>query len=293
MEKINLPSKIFLDGADPKESKKAKGILGFLDGQTTNPTLLAKNPEVQEMRGKGGKFSEKELYSFYQKVIREIAEITSGPISIEVYADKETKAEDMLKQAREMVRWIPNACIKIPITKEGLKAAKIAAEEGIPINMTLCFSQEQAAAVYSATKGAKAPVFVSPFVGRLDDRGENGMNLIQNILEMYQAGDGHVLTLAASIRSLDHLLFALKISCPLITVPLKVIEEWAGKDFKPPDKDFFYRPENLKHITYKEISLDKKWQEYNIYHQLTDVGLERFSADWKSITRAIAKSREE
>ena len=137
----------------------------------------------------------------------------------------------MLEQAREMVKWVPQACIKLPIVPEGLKAAQKAVECGIPLNMTLCFSQEQAAAVYAATRGTKKPVFVSPFIGRLDDKGKDGISLVKNILSMYEKGDGHVLPLTASVRSLDHLLAAIKMASPLITVPFKIIKEWQEKDF--------------------------------------------------------------
>ena len=121
-------------------------------------------------------------------------------VSIEVFADFDTTAENMLAQGREMFSWIPNAYVKYPCTKEGLHAAQASVREGIRVNMTLCFSQEQAGAVYAATKGSKQPVYVSPFLGRLDDRGENGMDLVRNIKKMYEPGDGHVLVLAASIR---------------------------------------------------------------------------------------------
>jgi len=282
-KKVNISSKIFVDGGDPVETEKAKSLLGFVDGQTTNPTLISKNPEVQRRIREGGKFTREEINLFYKKIVAEIYKITNGPISIEVYADKNTKSEEMLNEARELRKWTENNYIKIPITKEGLRAAQKAIQEDIPINMTLCFSQEQAAAVYSATKGAKKPVFVSPFIGRLDDRGENGMNLVENILKMYQKGDGHVLLLAASIRSLDHLLAAIKLSAPIITVPLMIIQEWAEKNFILPKENFNYRPSNLKDIPYKEISLEKDWQDYEINHELTEVGLERFSTDWEKL----------
>lgn len=283
MKKIKLFFKIFIDGGDPDETRKAKKLLGFIDGQTTNPTLLSQNPAAQEMIKNGKKFVQKEVYDFYRKVIEEIAAITSGPISIEVYADKNTKAKEILKQAREMAKWTSNPSIKIPITKEGLKAAELAVKEGIPLNMTLCFSEEQAAAVYSATKGAKKPVFVSPFVGRLDDRGENGMSLIENILKMYQKGDGHVIPLTASVRNLDHLFYAIKIDSPAITVPFRVIKEWAEKKFILPSQNFIYQPKKLKNIPYKNISLNRGWRDYNIAHPLTKMGIERFSADWNNI----------
>ncbi len=98
-----------------------------------------------------------------------------------------------------MFSWIPNAHVKFPTSREGLEAAGRAVKEGLRVNMTLCFTQEQAAAVYSATAGAKkGDVFISPFIGRLDDRGENGMDLIENIQKMYGTGDGHVEVLTAS-----------------------------------------------------------------------------------------------
>src|SRR5208337_2698352 len=125
-------------------------------------------------------------------------------------ADSATKAEAMLEQGREMFGWIPNGHIKFPTSAEGLKAASLALKEGLRVNMTLCFSQAQAAAVYAATRGArKGDVFVSPFIGRLDDRGENGMDLIAHIIRMYGKGDGHVEVLTASVRKIDHLLYAL------------------------------------------------------------------------------------
>jgi len=282
MSKINLSSKIFVDGADPEETRETKRLLGFVDGQTTNPTLVSKNPAARERIEKREKFTREEIYHFYKEVVNKIAKITQGPISVEVYADSETKAEQMLEEAREMQNWIDNAYIKFPITKEGLKAAHFAVKEGIPINMTLCFSQEQAAAVYAATLGAKKPIFVSPFVGRLDDRGENGMELVFNIIRMYQIGDGHVLPLTASVRNLEHLLYAIQIGSPLITVPFKVIKEWAENGFVLPDEKFNYQP-NLKPIDYKEIALDKNWQDYDPSHDLTDIGVEKFSRDWKNL----------
>ena len=140
-----------------------------------------------------------------------------------------------------MCSWIPNAYIKYPCTREGLRAAQMSVQKNIRVNMTLCFSQEQAAAVYAATRGSKQPVYVSPFVGRLDDSGENGMDLVRNIKKMYEHDDGHVHVLAASIRSLNHLLCSFALSAELATVLGKVLEEWAVKGFPLPDRNFSYR----------------------------------------------------
>src|SRR3989344_860157 len=276
-------SKIFLDGGDPEESRKVKELLGFLDGQTTNPTLISRNPQIKARLERGEKLSNAEAYKFYRGVVEEIAQVTSGPISIEAYADRETKAEEMLAQGREMFTWISNGNVKYPTTHEGLEAAEQSVKEGIRVNLTLCFSQEQAAAVYSATRGTKEPAFVSPFIGRLDDQGENGMDLIKNILEMYKGGDGHVQTLTASVRSVDHLLYAVHLGSPLITAPFKILEEWAKMGKPLPPEDFKYDAADLKPILYKETPLDKPWASYDIHHDLTDTGIEKFSADWNAI----------
>ena len=210
--------------------------LGFLDGQTTNPTLISKNPEARRKLEQGKKFTPRETLAFYRGVVNTISGlIPGGSVSIEVYADASTPAEEMLKQGREMFDWIPNAHIKFPTSREGLKAAQQAVKEGLRVNMTLVFSQEQAAAVDVATKGArKSQVFLSPFIGRLDDRGENGMDLIANIIRMYRKGDGHVEVLTASVRNLDHFLYALKLGSDIITAPYDILKRWGDKGFPFP-----------------------------------------------------------
>ena len=279
-------SKIFIDGGDPTETAEAKKLLGYIDGQTTNPTLIAKNPEALARLAKGEKFDKKEVYDFYKKVVSTISPIVDWSVSIETYSDKNTTASEMFAQSKEMYSWIPNAWIKFPTTTEGLKAASKAVKEGMRVNMTLCFSQEQAAAVYAATKGApKGNVFVSPFVGRLDDCGEDGMNLIANILKMYEKGDGHVLTLSASIRTLAHLLYSIKLKSPIITIPFKVFKEWADTGFQMPVENFIYAPSDLSEIPYKELDLSKSWTTFDIKHDLTDVGIDKFSADWNSLVK--------
>lgn len=285
MHPDELKTKIFLDGGDPQETKEVISLLGFLDGQTTNPTLISKNPQIQERIAAGEKLTSVEVIDFYKRVVGEISSlIPKGSVSIEVYADQTTSSEEMLKQGGEMFGWIPNAHVKLPITKEGLKAAEEGIKLGLRLNLTLCFTQEQAGAVYAATRGAqKGDVFVSPFVGRLDDRGENGMDLIKNMLKMYKKGDGRVEVLTASVRSLDHFLYAIALDSDIITAPYKVLKEWAEKGLMLPGVDFSYERPNLKPIPYVDIGLEKNWQEYNIYHELTDKGLERFANDWNAL----------
>jgi transaldolase len=280
MRPADLKTKIFLDSGDPKETREALAMLGFLDGQTTNPSLIAKNPGAA-----GKKFSAAEVFNFYEAVVREVsALIPEGSVSIEVYADQNTPAEEMLEQATEFYGWIPNAHIKFPATAEGLKAAEIWAKDGKRLNMTLVFSQAQAAAVYAATKGAKkGDVFISPFIGRLDDIGENGMNLIGNIIKMYAGGDGHVEVLTASIRSVEHLAKAIELGTDIATVPFKVLKEWADAGMPISSDKLKVTSDKLKPIPYQDIGLDKPWQEYDIKHDLTDKGIEKFSQDWNNL----------
>ncbi|MBI2314467.1 transaldolase [Candidatus Daviesbacteria bacterium] len=285
MKSRDLKTKIFLDGGDPDETREIQKLLGFLDGQTTNPTLISKNPEVAKRLAGGEKFNENEAFGFYKRVVQEISHIIpGGSISVEVYADQSTTSEEMLRQGREMFSWVPNAHVKYPTSSEGLRAAEISVKDRLRVNMTLCFSQEQAAAVYRATEGAKrGQVYVSPFIGRLDDRGENGMDLIKNIIDMYEKGDGHVLVLTASVRNLDHFLYAIKLGSDIITAPFKILKEWAEKGMLIPDSSYQYKTKDLKDIPYQELNLSKGWQEFNISHDLTDKGIERFSKDWNAL----------
>lgn len=226
MRPRDLKARIFLDGADPGETRSLLGLLGFLDGQTTNPTLLSRSPAARARLAQGRRFDETELLGLYRGVVREIAGLLpAGSVSVEVYADASTPAEAMLRQGRAMSGWIPNAHIKFPTCAEGLQAAQQAVREGLRVNLTLCFSQQQAAAVYAATRGAKkGQVFVSPFVGRLDDRGQDGMDLVAH------ADPG------------------------------------------------------LSPIPYEDVDLALDWREYDLRHELTDKGLERFSSDWNALS---------
>ena len=287
-------TKILVDGGDPEETLRVKQLIGFVDGQTTNPSLIAKNPEIRERIASGHTLSPQEEKDEYRKIVQAISPLVGDAgVSIEVFADMDTKAEEMFAQGEEMFSWIPNAYIKYPCTREGLRAAEISVRRQIRVNMTLCFSQEQAAAVYAATRGSGEPVYVSPFVGRLDDRGENGIDLVKNIKKMYEDGDGHVYVLAASIRHVDHLLASFATGAELATVPAKVLVEWATKDFPMPDKDFSYKAVDasgkpLKAIPYKALDLKRPWQSFDIAHELTTVGIQKFVADYRSTLRRSA-----
>jgi transaldolase len=285
MRPNNLKTRIFLDGGNPEETKAAIALLGFLDGQTTNPTLISKNPGVREHLERGDKFSEEQIIDYYRDVVRNISGmIPKGSVSVEVYADAASRADVMLKQGREMFGWIPNGHIKFPTSAEGLQAASVAIKEGMRVNMTLCFTQAQAAAVYAATRGArKGQVFVSPFIGRLDDKGENGMDLIANAIRMYSQGDGHVEVLTASVRNMDHFLYAIKLASDIITAPFNILKEWGQKGLAMPDPGYVYESRGLKPIGYEEIDMSRDWHEYDIRHELTDKGMQQFSRDWNSL----------
>jgi transaldolase len=287
-------TKILVDGGDPDETRWIKSLLGFVDGQTTNPSLIAKNPEIQRLIASGHSLTSEEENNEYRKIVQNISPLVGGAgVSIEVFADLNTTAENMFSQGQEMFSWIPNAYVKYPCTHEGLRAAQMSVKASIRVNMTLCFSQEQAAAVYAATKGSKEPVYVSPFVGRLDDRGEEGMNLVRNIKKMYEHSDGHVHVLAASIRTVNHLLCSFALSAELATVPTKILDEWAATGFPMPRHDFRYRgvdssDRSLKPIQYKELDLNLPWQSFDAAHELTTKGIQKFVADYQSTLRPSA-----
>lgn len=281
-----MNTKIFLDSGDPKQTTEVLQWIDFLTGQTTNPSLVASNPEVKAKIEKGEKFTREEINELYKKIVQDISvQIPEGSVSIEVYADFNTSVEEILSQAREMNSWIPNAHIKLPLTKNALAAAEILIKEGVRLNITLVFSQEQAAAVYAATRGAKkGDVFLSPFIGRLDDRGENGVDFIKNVLQMYKPGDSHVEVLAASVRTLDHLWACLQMNCDIVTVPFKILKEWKDNNLSLPKDEFEYHIDKIP-IPFTEVSLEKNWQEYNINHELTTKGIEKFCADWNNLIK--------
>lgn len=291
----NRPAtRILVDGGDPEETLRIKKLIGFVDGQTTNPSLIANNPEVHRLVESGHRLSSHEELEEYKKIVQTISPLVGiAGVSIEVFADLDTSAEEMLKQGLDMFTWIPNAHIKYPCTHEGLRAAQMSVQKGLRVNMTLCFSQEQAAAVYAATRGAKDPVYVSPFIGRLDDRGENGIDVVKNIKKMYQKGDGHVLVLAASIRHLEHLLASFALKAEMATVPTKVLEQWAEKGMSLPDQNFEYKAVDakgnpLKAIPYRELDLNQPWESFNLEHELTTQGIRKFVSDYKSTIRRSA-----
>ena len=208
--------KFFVDTADVKEIQELNA-LGLLDGVTTNPSLILKS---------GGKIDE---------VTKQICDIVEGPVSAEVTA---TDYDGMMKEAKVLAKIADNVCIKVPLTLDGLKACRAIRAEGRMVNVTLCFSANQA--LLAAKAGA---TFISPFIGRLDDMGFDGMEVIAEIRQVYDNYGFDTEILAASIRTPDHVKRAALIGADVATIP----------------------PATLKAL---------------VKHPLTDKGLEQFLADW-------------
>ncbi len=209
--------KLFLDTADIDEIREGAS-LGVVDGVTTNPSLIAKTGRTLE------------------EVAREICEIVDGPLSLEVVS---AEADGMIEEARSLAAIHKNVVVKIPMIREGLKALNVISQEGIRVNVTLIFSPLQA--LLAAKNGA---AYVSPFVGRLDDIATDGMNLVAEIIEVFDAYGFDTEVLVASVRHPMHILQAAQLGADVVTIPLKVLEQM-------------------------------------LKHPLTDIGLEKFMADWR------------
>jgi transaldolase len=190
--------KFFIDTANVNEIREAEA-LGILDGVTTNPSLVAKEGKP------------------FKETILEILSVVDGPVSVEVVA---TDKEGMLQEAHEFAQWGENVVIKLPTTREGVKACKALSDEGVKTNLTLCFSPNQALLVAKA--GA---TYVSPFVGRLDDISHDGMALIRQIVEIYDIHGYDTQVLAASIRHPLHVVDAALAGAHVATIPAKVIDQ--------------------------------------------------------------------
>lgn len=293
---IKLP-KIFLDSGNPEDTAKAKSLLGFLDGQTTNPSLVLKHPEAQKYVAEGKKFTQDELLDFYKQIIVELDKQLAGPISVETYADWHTTADDMLAQARDMKKWGKNIYIKFPSIPEGIKAANIFVKERGSVNMTLVFDQQQAAAVYIATLPTFKTAFISPFVGRWDDRGFKGLDIIKNINKMYKSFDAkrdekkkHIEILSASLRNMDHFYGSIINGADILTVPMNIIEQWVHDEERfMPDKTYRAEAKGLRSIVYKDLPYHDDYTMYPVAREhgsLLDEGLIKFANDWNSMISA-------
>jgi transaldolase len=211
--------KFFIDTANVEEINQAHS-LGLIDGVTTNPSLVSRE---------GRPFDE---------IVKEIFSVVDGPISLETVSPD---ADGMVKEGKNLAKYGPQAVIKVPTTLEGLKATRLLRAEGINVNMTLCFSPTQA--LLAAKAGAN---YISPFVGRLDDISHTGMDLIEQIITIYDNYEYETQVLVASVRNPLHVLTAALMGADVCTIPLKVISQL-------------------------------------VKHPLTDAGIEKFLADWKKV----------
>jgi len=209
--------KLFIDSGNIADIQKLADI-GIIDGVTTNPSLLVKEP------------------GDYRENLKKICQIVQGPTSAEVV---ETEAEAMIKRGRDLAKIDPWIVVKVPLTRDGIQACKALSSEGIKVNVTLCFSAAQA--LLAAKAGA---TYISPFVGRLDDVGTNGMELIREIVQIYNNYDFTTEILVASARNPIHVIEAAKMGADIATCPPAVID-----------------------------------QLFN--HPLTNIGLEKFLKDWE------------
>lgn len=282
-----MQTKIFLDSSDPAETKEALELLGALDGQTTNPTLLAHSPLMEQKKAAGELRSKHDIKLLYKAIIEDIADlIPEGSLSVEVYADTQTTADEMIEEGKEMALWAPKVHVKLPTTLSGIEAAHMLTQSGFRVNMTLVFSQQQVGAVYETTSEARAgEVYVSPFVGRLDDTGVSGVSLIENIQTMLATGDAHVEVLMASVRDVETLIWGVENKVDAVTAPLAVLKEWVslGKPEALTDEQRTSLQVRGEKIAYDEIDLQGAVHSYELSHELTDVGLERFADDYNSL----------
>jgi len=191
--------KFFLDTANLNEIREAASF-GFADGVTTNPSLISKEGNVD-----------------FKQHIAAICEIVQGPVSAEVTSQDK---DGMVREGLEYSKIAPNVVVKCPLTKEGLKATRQLDQEGVKVNVTLCFSAAQA--ILAAKAGAS---FISPFLGRLDDIGENGLVLLRDIIEVYENYNWKTEVLAASLRHPIHVIEAARLGSDIATMPFKVIDQ--------------------------------------------------------------------
>lgn len=299
-------TKFLLDSGDPDEYKElaqmAKDAGTQLWGSTTNPSLIAK-----KLSGK--KLSVKEAFALQKDLVLEILTIVPGAVSAEVYAAPETTAEEMIEQGKDIATWHERVVVKLPTTIEGFKARTALRKEKIMTNNTLVFSQEQMFAIclhehiiqklYGPTDELFPP-FISPFVGRLDDIGEDGMSLVEHGMRIKQGFDltlPHsklaVWMLEASVRSSEHILRGFDTGTELMTIPAKVLKEWFALNGDIPETKpagsltpiaIWTPTKELTDIaTIEDFMQALTSGKLNISHALTEKGISKFVEDWKAI----------
>lgn len=296
-------TKFLLDSGDPIEyreiSQLAKEKGSELWGATTNPSLIAKKLA-------GRKITQDEALAMQKELIMEILEIVPGAVSAEVYAEDTTPAEQMIEQGRDIATWHERIYVKLPTTLEGFKARTALRKEGIAINNTLVFSQEQIYAICLHEKLVKElyhvenkfwPPFISPFLGRLDDKGEDGISMLQHGMELKNTlfAQDTAWMLSASIRNAYHMKKTIDLQCEIMTAPAKTYTEWftmsdeQKNELTQPVENLTAVPvwepsDAIKNIqTMEDFMSVIETGALDINHPLTKQGIEKFTADWKTL----------
>lgn len=304
---MNFP-KFLLDSGDPDEykaiSKLAKEKGSELWGSTTNPSLIAK-----KLAGK--KISQKQAFDLQKEIVLQIIEIVPGAVSAEVYADDKTTAEEMIAQGNDIATWHKRVVVKLPTNLEGFKARTALRRMGILINNTLVFSQEQVFAICLHEKLLQKedgpiknewPPFISPFVGRLDDIGQDGMAFVENSMKIKElvfegVPTGTPWMLQASVRSIEHIKRGIDAKVEIMTAPAKTYQEWFNLSESEQnsvdstsyantmEKKAYFEPsdELLDIATLADFMDALEVGVIDIRHELTEKGLVKFAADWKAI----------
>jgi len=299
----NETTKLLLDSGDPDEYKTIADLVRQHDaelwGSTTNPTLIAKKLTGRKIK------DHQEAFALQKNIVLEILQIVPGAVSAEVYADEKTTVDQMTSQGREIATWHERVVVKLPTTHEGFKARTILRKEHIQTNNTLVFSQQQIFAICLHEKimqkqfgpmNEAFPPFISPFIGRLEDSGENGMQLVEHGMKIKNMFTSQTWMLEASVRRNEHIRQGFALGSELITAPAKTYQEWFAlstneqqalnestvKSLKPiaywdPPKDL------LEIATLDEFMQAISSHRLDIRHDLTNKGLIRFADDWNAL----------
>jgi transaldolase len=297
-------TKFLLDSGDPDEyreiSQIAKDNGTQLWGSTTNPSLIAK-----KLSGK--KLNVKQAFALQKDLVLEIVSIVPGAVSAEVYAAPETTAEEMIEQGKDIATWHERVVVKLPTNIEGFKARTALRKEKIMTNNTLVFSQQQIFAIclheyimqklYGPTNEVYPP-FISPFVGRLDDIGEDGMSLVEHGMRIKQGFDMilpssklAIWMLEASVRTNEHIQRGMETGTELITAPAKIYKQWFAKTASENAPTQSLIPQSIWTPTEELTKIDTiegfmeaiTTGKLDISHQLTEKGIVKFVEDWKTI----------
>lgn len=301
-----MKTKFILDSGNTEEYKEIAALAdekgSELWGSTTNPSLIAKSAGE---RLEGKKLTMDEAFELQRKIVMEILEIVPGAVSAEVYADRDTTAEEMAKQGREIARWDRRVVVKLPTTVEGMKARTALRSESILTNNTLVFSQEQIYAIClheeiiqrNFEPQSMWPPFISPFVGRLEDQEFDGMDVVHQGMRLKKIFNAPLWMLEASVRKLDDVKTGISLGSELITAPAGVYREWfALSEEEQHEKVVLTDEEVLNQIPHwdppVEFLTTNTIEDFyrliesgtlNINHPLTDKGIDRFIQDWKAI----------